>query len=65
MDAPEPNADLVLGRLPSGEHAWLRAEDSAEPDDALYVVTDLGRRDLAMEALFGQPWPTVAEADAA
>jgi hypothetical protein len=61
-------AAQVLERLPSGEHAWLRpevdqVEDSnpAESDDALYIVTDLGRRALAQYALFG-PCPTVAEA---
>jgi hypothetical protein len=55
--------DLVLERLPSGELAWLRpSTDRAESDDALYVVTDLGRRDLAIAALFGRPWPTVAGA---
>jgi hypothetical protein len=54
-------------------HAALLAADSAadivepgenactpEAADVRYVLTDLGRRDVAMEALFG-PWPTVAE----
>ena len=41
------------------EYAWLRAERRyvipSRP-----VLTDLGRRTLAIDALFG-PWPTVAE----
>ena len=33
-----------------------------QPEDGpRYVVTDRGHRALAMDALFGQPWPTVAE----
>jgi hypothetical protein len=56
----------VLERLPNGEFAWLRpSSDRAEPDDALYVLTESGRdlvaRMRAEEALFGK-WPTVAEA---
>jgi hypothetical protein len=47
----------VLERLPSGEYAWLRSEERAEPDDALYVPTQSGRdlvaRWRAQEALFG------------
>jgi hypothetical protein len=40
-------AALVLERLPSGDYAWLRpCTEPAEDDDALYVVTDKGRRDL-------------------
>ena len=53
-------AELVLERLPNGEHALLRPE----PEDVRYTITDLGRRALAENALFG-PWPTVAEACAA
>jgi hypothetical protein len=49
--------ELVLERLPSGELAWLRLEPEC------YVLTDLSRRVLAMDALFG-PWPTVAQASA-
>jgi hypothetical protein len=61
--AGQPPLDLVLERLPSGEYAWLRpSTDAAEPDDALYIVTDLGRRALAEDALFRRDWPTVAEA---
>jgi hypothetical protein len=40
-----------------------------QPPEPRYWITDAGRRALdedrrarAMEALFGQPWPTVAEA---
>ena len=36
---------------------------SADDDGPRYGLTDLGRRALALEALFG-PWPTVAEASA-
>ena len=61
-------AALVLERLPSGEHAWLRCEADTHPaehDDALYVLTEAGHdlvaRWRAEEALFGRPWPTVAE----
>ena len=50
-------ADLVLERLPSEEFAWLRPE---QDDDPRYVLSDLGRRVLAMEHLFG-PGPTVSE----
>ena len=47
-------ADLVLDRLPNGELAWLRpCVESAEDDDALFVITDKGRRDLRMAELFG------------
>jgi hypothetical protein len=53
----------VLERLPNGELAWLRpSADACEPDDALYVITDAGRRALAQDALFAHNWPTVAEA---
>ncbi len=50
--AGQPATDLVLERLPSGELAWLRSEDRGEPDDALYVLTDAGRRALAEAQLF-------------
>jgi hypothetical protein len=47
-------ADLVLEPLPNGELAWLRpCLEPAEADDALYVLTDKGRRDLRMAELFG------------
>jgi hypothetical protein len=55
-----PAIGQVLERLPNGEYAWLRADDSnpAEPDDALYVPTQAGRelvaRWRAHEALFGR-----------
>ena len=61
--AGQPSHDLVLERLPSGELAWLRPNPDDDPDPR-YVVTDAGRRALAMDALFGRPWPTVAEASA-
>jgi hypothetical protein len=50
-------AELVLEPLPNGELAWLRPELD---DDPRYALTDLGRRALAMEHLFG-PGPTVSE----
>jgi len=60
-------ADLVLDRLPNGELAWLRAEPPT--NEVRYVLTEDGCRALdedcrarALAALFGQPWPTVAEA---
>jgi hypothetical protein len=40
-----------------------RPEPQAEPEERV-ALTDLGRRALAMERLFG-PWPTLAQADAA
>ena len=59
-----PESGTEVGFTP-GELAWLRpSSDAGEPDDALYVLTDRGRRALAEAALFG-PWPTVAEASAA
>ena len=66
--AGQPPADLVLERLPSGELAWLRPETHPlrvvaplpQPDsDARFPLTDLGRRALAAEALFG-PWLNAA-----
>ena len=50
-------AELVLEPLPNGELAWLRPELD---DDPRYALTDLGRRALAMEHLFG-PGPTASE----
>ena len=51
--------ELVLERLPNGEYGWLRSEDRAEPDDALWIVGQRGKdylaRDRAMQALFGSP----------
>jgi len=40
-------------------YAWLKPEPR-QSSSTRYVLTDLGRRALAMEALFG-PWPTVTE----
>ena len=48
-------ASLVQERLPNGEYAWLRPDN-----DRQYVLTDLARRELANDALFG-PCPSVAE----
>jgi len=53
-----PVGSLVLERLPSGELAWL------EPEVERIWLTDLGRRALAHEALFGDHWPTVADVSA-
>ena len=36
-----------------------------QPEDVRYTITDLGRRALAMERLFGDGWPTLAQADTA
>lgn len=54
--------DLVLARLPNGAGvAWLRpCTEPAEPDDALYVITDRGRRALRMAELIGSS-PTDAQ----
>jgi len=47
-------ADLVLEQLPNGEYAWLRpSPEPSEDDDALYVITETGRRALRMAELFG------------
>jgi hypothetical protein len=54
----QPAGSLVLEQLPSGEWAWLR------PEIERVWLTDRGRRALAMDALFGRPWPTVAEVGA-
>jgi hypothetical protein len=68
------DTDLVLEQLPNCQTAWLRPDTAspvdryqvkpnvtdAEDDEALYVVTDAGRRAIAAAALFG-PWPTVAQ----
>ena len=40
-------------------------EPQPEPEDVRYTLTDLGRRALAMQRLFGDGWPTLAQADAA
>lgn len=48
--------DLVIEQLPNGEYAWLRMRLSTEPcedDDALYWITEAGRRALRMAELFG------------
>jgi hypothetical protein len=53
--AGQPQLDLVLERMPNGELAWLRPTrpNPAERPAARYVLTDYGRRALAMDALFG------------
>lgn len=59
--AGQPFTDLVLERLPNGELAWLRpCTERGESDDALYVITDRGRRDLRLAELFG-PSPTIGQ----
>ena len=55
LAGPTDPAGLVLERLPSGEFAWLR------PETPGYVLTDAGRRALALAWLLG-PTPTLAEA---
>jgi len=40
-------SNQVLETLPNGEAAWLR------PEEPRYVLTDQGRRDLAMQRCFG------------
>lgn len=40
-----------------------RPEPQPEPEETRVALTDLGRRALAMERLFGE-WPTLAAADA-
>ena len=60
--AGQPPTDLVLERLPNGELAWLQpATDRRYVIPHRFVLTDAGRRAIAMEACFGRPWPTVAE----
>ena len=39
-------------------------QPAPEPEEPRFALTDLGRHALAMKALFGQPWPKVAEASA-
>src|SRR5438552_18501638 len=43
---------------------WPEPQPRPEPDEARVALTDLGRRALAMERLFG-PWPTLPQANAA
>ena len=53
-------AELVLESYGAGS-AWLRPDTvrDPEPDDALWTITDRGRRALRELDLFG-PWPTVS-----
>ena len=53
-------AALALDSVASDPQSLERSSDGG-PHETRYVLTDLGRRALAMEALFG-PWPTVADA---
>jgi hypothetical protein len=47
-------ANLVHKRLPNGELAWRKpCTETFEPDDALYTITDAGRRALRRAELFG------------
>jgi len=66
-----PSTELVLTNYGAG-WAWLRPEPHPvrvvhdlgaplSPDDRV-ALTDLGRRALAMAALFDDEWPTVVEA---
>ncbi len=43
---------------------WPEPQPQPEPGEVRYTITDLGRRALAMARLFGEDWPTLAEADA-
>ena len=61
LNAQPANGGQVLERLPDGSYAWLRPEPRNYVIPSRPVLTDLGRRALAMDACFG-PWPTVAEA---
>jgi len=65
-----PSTELELVNYGAG-WAWLRPESHPvrvvqdagaplSPDDRV-ALTDLGRRALAMAALFDDEWPTVAE----
>jgi hypothetical protein len=51
-------------QLPNGEWAWLRPAPRERPYviPSRYWLTDRARRALAMDALFGRPWPTAAQA---
>ena len=56
-DAEQLDQDLTR-RL-----GWPEPQPEPEPEERV-MLTDLGRRALAMDRLFGR-WPTVAQADAA
>ena len=68
-----PSTELELVNYGAG-WAWLRPEPhpvrvvyeagAPLPLDDRVGLTDLGRRALAMAALFDDEWPTVAEASA-
>jgi len=52
-------AALALDSVASDPQS-LERSSAGGAHETRYVLTDLGRRALAMEALFG-PWPTLAE----
>lgn len=52
VDGDTASGDLVLERLPNGELAWLRPAPQPADEEPRYVLTDHGRRALAMAALF-------------
>ena len=58
LDAAIRDAD----RLDQDLTRLLERRPKPTADDVGYVLTDKGRRALAMEACFGRPWPTAAEA---
>ena len=60
-DAADRDADQVGQDLTRG---LGRPEPQPKPQEQRFALSDLGRRALAMERLFG-PWPTVAQANAA
>jgi hypothetical protein len=64
LDAAFRDADQVdqlLARLLTRSPELCSAP---EPDDTRYALTDLGRRALAMERLFGDGWPRLSEVSA-
>jgi hypothetical protein len=56
-------AELVFENYGAG-WAWLRPEEPAEADEALFVLTDQGRRAVAVSRLLDHG-PTVAEVNQA
>jgi hypothetical protein len=63
LDAAIADADQLDQDL-TRTLGWPEPQPRPEPDEARVALTDLGRRALAMERLFG-PWPTLAQANAA
>ena len=62
LDAAIADAEQ-LGKDLTRRLGW--PEPQPEPEEIRYTLTDAGRRALAMARLFGEDWPTLAEADAA